>query len=672
MSSKGIVSLIMEFFWVLVFLVLLIYSTDQTNGRCEQVLDLQHATVNYRARSFVRIRCHRGYSPQGVMIKACDQSGLLRGEKPFCARRGCDEPDTPENGHIEKNPLKAEIICLEGYVLVGSRTAFCDGLKWSTQLGFCRRSNHTGDHSCDFESEDQCGWEAETHYRQPWRRVSAVSEFHSVNTGPHHDHTFGSRSGGHYMRMESQLGAFGSYHLMSPIYPRELSLKTACCFRFHYFMFGKGVESLVVSVKPVSMTMIDMWNRFRANSSKFEITGPQGTEWREHTITIDEMQEDFQVIFSATDARSQFGDIAIDDVKLMTGSDCGVNGFTTTTEPPPTTITSGEERFVFDMMNCTGRCGSPDPGVQITEHGFVLGCSCDEGCLSASTCCLNYLDECQKEMDTTPFDDLSSPATQTTPTTTATTTTKKPDTTTEKTTTTTTTTKRTTTSTTTTTPKPRTSTKSTTTTTTTKAPTTRKTSTTTTLTTPKLTPTSSTTPRTTTTTPRITTTTKVFTTKITRPITTTTQKTTAATKKYMTTTTKTTTMKPPALSTPKIAVIGTTEKTRKRITWKVDPQEIAGHTDTSDSTPNPALIVLYMLVGLVLVIVLANVVQRWIIPLSRARSSSEKAVSFRKAFESLKKHRRRNSIDDPLCDTDNEDGDYFEETGVDIRNRTDL
>jgi len=178
--------------------------------------------------------------------------------------RGCDEPDTPENGHIEKNPLKAEIICLEGYVLVGSRTAFCDGLKWSTQLGFCRRSNHTGDHSCDFESEDQCGWEAETHYRQPWRRVSAVSEFHSVNTGPHHDHTFGSRSGGHYMRMESQLGAFGSYHLMSPIYPRELSLKTACCFRFHYFMYGRGVESLVVSVKPVSMTMIDMWNRFRA------------------------------------------------------------------------------------------------------------------------------------------------------------------------------------------------------------------------------------------------------------------------------------------------------------------------------------------------------------------------------------------------------------------------
>ncbi|XP_037711147.1 uncharacterized protein LOC119548123 [Drosophila subpulchrella] len=663
MSSKSFVSLIMEFFCVLVFLVLLIYSTDRANGRCERILDLQHATVNYRARGYVRIRCDRGYSPQGVIIKACDQSGLLRGEKPFCAKRGCGELDIPEHGHIEKNPLKAEIMCFEGYVLVGSRTAFCDGFRWSTQLGFCRRSNHTGDHSCDFESEDQCGWEAESHYRQPWRRVSAMSEFHSVNTGPHHDHTFGSRSGGHYMRMESQLGAFGSYHLMSPIYPRELSLKTACCFRFHYFMYGSGVESLVVSVKPVSMTMIDMWNRFRANSSKFEMTGPQGTRWLEHTITIDEMQEDFQVIFSATDARSKFGDIAIDDVKLMTGSDCGVNGFTTTTEPPPPTITSGEERFVFDMLNCTGRCGSPDPGVQITENGFVMGCGCDEGCLSESTCCLNYLDECQKDMDTMPFDDLSSPAPQTTPTTT-TTTTKKPDTTTAKTTTTTTTTKRTTTSTTTTTPKPRTSTKSTTTTTTTKTPTTRRTSTTTTSTTPKLTTKSSTTPRTTTTA-------KVFTTKTTKAITTT-QKTTAATKKYMTTTTKITTTTPPTLSTPKIAVIGTTEKTRKRITWKVDPKEIAGHMDTSDSSPNPALIVLYMLVGLVLVIVLANVAQRWIIPLSRARSTTEKAVSFKKAFQSLRKHRRRNSITEPLCDTDNEDGDYFEETGVDIRNRTDL
>lgn len=66
------------------------------------------------------------------------------------------------------------------------------------------------------------------------------------------------------MRMETQMGAYGSYHLLSPIYPRSLTLKTACCFRFHYFMFGAGVDNLVVSVKPVSMPMATMWNRFRA------------------------------------------------------------------------------------------------------------------------------------------------------------------------------------------------------------------------------------------------------------------------------------------------------------------------------------------------------------------------------------------------------------------------
>ncbi|XP_017015090.2 uncharacterized protein Sr-CI [Drosophila takahashii] len=668
----------MEFFWTLA--LLLIYSIDHTNGRCERSLDLDHGQVNFRARNVVRFRCNRGYSLQGVLMKTCDRSGRLRGEKPFCARRGCEEHDVPENGQIERNSLRAEIMCRDGYVLVGSRTAFCDGEEWNTQLGSCLRSNHTGDHSCDFETEDQCGWEAEQNFRQPWRRVSAVSEFHSLATGPHHDHTFASASGGHYMRMETQLGAFGSYHLLSPIYSKDLSLKTACCFRFHYFMFGAGVDSLVVSVKPVSMKLTDMWNRFRANSSKFEMTGSQGAQWLEHTITIDEMQEDFQVIFTATDAKAVFGDIAIDDVKLMTGSDCGVDGFTTTTEPPAPPTASSEEPLVFDMLNCTGRCGATDPGYQTTRRGYILGCGCDEDCLSKGTCCLNYFEECAKGMDTTTEDEISSPA-PTTPTTTTTSTTKRLATTTERTTTTTTTTKRTTTpTTTTTTPKPTTTTPKPTTTTrkatSTKSTTTTKRTTTTkkpttTSTTRKSTTTSSTTrkPTTTPTTPRTTTTRKVFTTQKT---TVTTKKTTTTTKKNNLITTTPTRTTPPSSSTRKILVISTTEKPKKRITWKVDPEEIAGHMDTNESNPNPALIVLYLLVGVVLVVVLANVGQRWILPISGSRNISEKAVSFKKAFESLKRQPRRSSINDPLCDTDNEDGDYFEEMGVDIRNRTDL
>ncbi|XP_052837894.1 uncharacterized protein LOC128253500 [Drosophila gunungcola] len=636
--------------------LLLILSIDQSYGRCERSVSLENGLVMFRGRSLVRFRCNRGYSLQGSMLQNCERDGRLRGEKPFCARRGCEENKDPENGRVLSDPLKAEIVCLDGFVLVGSRTAYCNGEEWNTQLGTCRRSNHTDDHSCDFESEDQCGWEAEVTYRQPWRRVSAVYDHHSLRTGPHHDHTFQSHAGGHYMRMETQMGAYGSYHLMSPIYPRSLSLKTACCFRFHYFMFGVGVDSLVVSVKPVSMRMADMWNLFRANSSKFEMSGQQGPRWLEHTITIDEMQEDFQVIFTATDARSEFGDIAIDDVKLMTGSECGVDGYTTTTEPPPPPTASSEMPLVSDMMSCRGRCGSENPGPSFTKGGFILGCGCDDSCLIFDNCCLNYIDECAKGLDTTTEEETSSTTTTSTtkkPTTTtrrATTSTKRATTTTS---TTTTTTRRTTTPTTTsttTTPRP--------TTTTTKVATTRRTTTT---------------KKPTTTTRKTSTTTKTSATPKTTTTTTSTTPKTTTTKKVLTTQKTTTTT-----TTGKTTGLGTTEQTRKRITWKIDPQDIAGHMGTDESTSNPALIVLYMLVGLVLVVVLANITHRWIFPVSGSRTNNEKAVTFRKAFESLKKPirflRRRgtSSMDQPLCDTDNEDGDYFEEMGVDIRNGSGL
>nr|AAX38064.1 scavenger receptor CI [Drosophila simulans] len=585
----------MEFFWTLAVIVL--YCIGHIHGRCERSIDLDHGIINYRPRNLVRFRCNRGYTLQGSVMQTCDRDGRLRGEKPFCASK----PEDPENGHVENLSLRADVVCHDGYVLVGGRTAYCDGERWNTQLGSCRRSNHTRDHSCDFESEDQCGWEAETTFRRPWKRVSTVSDIHSLRTGPRHDHTFKNESGGHYMRMETQLGAYGSYHLISPIYPRALTLKTACCFRFHYFMFGAGVDSLVVSVKPVSMPMATMWNRFRANCSKFEISGQQGSQWLEHTITIDEMQEDFQVIFTATDARSQFGDIAIDDVKLMTGSECGTNGFTTTTEPPAPTGSSNEQPLVYDMMSCSGRCGTSISASRATINGIVMGCGCNDECLLDETCCLNYLEECTKELLTTTEDDISSMPPTVTSTTTSTT--KKPTTTTTSTTSTSTTTTK----------------RPTTTTTTTKATTTKRTTTTkkptTTSTTPKPTTTTSTTPKSTTsttsTTPTTTTTRNVFTTR------------------------KTTTIVPTS----------STEKTT---------------------------VVLYLLIGVVLVIVLANVVNRWIIPITGSRTSSEKAVRFKKAFESLKKHRRRNSMDQPLCDSDNEDGDYFEEMGVDIRHRTDL
>ncbi|XP_017038356.1 uncharacterized protein [Drosophila kikkawai] len=408
----------MEFHWVLGFGLLLIYRVNPIDGVCGSGVVLENGEITvFRDAIMATFRCNRGYKLQGNSIANCDLHGRLRGQRPYCAKSGCPEQDTKEHGVVFYFELRSQILCHEGYVLMGNRVAYCDGEQWNTQLGTCIKSNHTQDHSCDFETEDQCGWYTETTFRRPWKRISTVADFHSANTGPQHDHTFRNQSGGHYMRMETQRGAFGSYHLISPIYPRALSLKTACCFRFHYFMYGEGVDSLVVSVKPVSMPMATMWNQFRTNSSKFKMTGSQGTKWLEHTITIDEMQEDFQVIFTATDARSRFGDIAIDDVKLMTGKDCGVGEFTTTTE----TTDATEAELVFSMMNCTGRCGqaiSPERIIVFSKKGLDLGCGCDDDCTIHDNCCLDYVEECVKGIYTSSDNyGETSPTTVTIPTT---------------------------------------------------------------------------------------------------------------------------------------------------------------------------------------------------------------------------------------------------------------
>ncbi|XP_043662382.1 MAM and LDL-receptor class A domain-containing protein 1 isoform X2 [Drosophila teissieri] len=330
-------------------------------------------------------------------------AAFLEGKNHFVlVESGCQEYEQIENGFVLSSPLKAKITCLDGYVVVGNRIAYCDGDKWSTQLGFCGlRRSQTWNASCDFESEDMCGWTAEQSFWDTWKRVSAVADFHSERTGPQMDHTFQNHSDGHYVRMETESDAFGSYHFLSPLYPKELSLSTAC-FQFHYFMFGSGVGSLLVSIKPGSVSMEAMFNT--NNFMKFEKTGSQGARWLEHTITIDEMDEDFQVVFTATDARSQYGDIAIDDVKLMNIAECADSVLTTATEPPeePEELAM-EDSLGYQMADCTGRCGQVAvPGRYLNE-----GCGCRESCLVNGNCCLNYITTCHADLFIAPHNETA-------------------------------------------------------------------------------------------------------------------------------------------------------------------------------------------------------------------------------------------------------------------------
>lgn len=55
---------------------------------------------------------------------------------------------------------------------------------------------------------------------------------------------------------------------------------------------------------------------------KFRKYGNQNNIWNEAHFNIEELNEDFQILFVAKSGRGQLSDIAVDDVKLLTGDDC--------------------------------------------------------------------------------------------------------------------------------------------------------------------------------------------------------------------------------------------------------------------------------------------------------------------------------------------------------------
>ncbi|XP_020803157.1 uncharacterized protein LOC110179901 [Drosophila serrata] len=258
----------MEFLCVLS--AIFAYFIHQAFGFCERPTDLIHGSGRSVFNNKWIFECDQGYAIQGRSEVTCI-NGLLRGERPFCAKPGCKELENPKNGKlINPEGLKAEIKCNNDYVLVGNKFTYCDGNDWQIRLGTCQG---TQNYSCDFEREDLCGWTFPHSKPQPWSRISTLFNFHSTKTGSQRDHTFQNNGEGHFIRMETQSGATGNYHFESPVFPQHLSLGNTTCFQFHFFMFGEGVGSLFVSVKPASMSVVEMWEKFQNHFTQFQKCG---------------------------------------------------------------------------------------------------------------------------------------------------------------------------------------------------------------------------------------------------------------------------------------------------------------------------------------------------------------------------------------------------------------
>ncbi|XP_071965542.1 MAM and LDL-receptor class A domain-containing protein 1-like [Antedon mediterranea] len=155
-------------------------------------------------------------------------------------------------------------------------------------------------HSCDFEA-DRC-LDQVTNDDFNWRRISGSTG--STNTGPSTDHTTGT-SAGFYIYVETS----------APRRPKEVAkistprIRTgsAACLTFWYHMYGVHVDTLNVVV---NSTQGDISNKIWSK------TGNRGNVWRPAEVTINDVGDDYKVIFEGIVGISFQGDIAIDDVTV--------------------------------------------------------------------------------------------------------------------------------------------------------------------------------------------------------------------------------------------------------------------------------------------------------------------------------------------------------------------
>lgn len=320
----------------------------------------------------------------------------------------------------ESDKLSVMLRCRSEYVLKGASVAYCLGKTWDRNLGQCHASSALDNLSCDFESDDLCGWSHDENDDYRWARRSGQPTALRLRTGPRVDHTVGRLHEGSYMVMESfEHEEFDRALLFSPIYSAEKSRDA--CFRFFYHMYGLMVGELRVYVRPVSVD-----NDMMVTNPKYRFfakRGNQGNIWREAGFSLEELDESFQIVFEGTLRSSLFGDMAIDDVALMQGDECLPAGVTT---PAGETATEAELEDNFAViLSCQNRCGERYNGSQAGPS-----CDCHDACLDQFTCCPDFWAQCLQAGDLT-----STAATTTTtrraPTTTKSTSTKssKPQTT---------------------------------------------------------------------------------------------------------------------------------------------------------------------------------------------------------------------------------------------------
>ncbi|KAJ4925504.1 hypothetical protein JOQ06_018234 [Pogonophryne albipinna] len=167
--------------------------------------------------------------------------------------------------------------------------------------------------ACDFgwaNDPSFCSWTSEDTGSR-WQIQSSGTP--TLNTGPNMDHTGGS--GNFIYTLATSPQETEVARLVSPVVS---SPDSDLCVSFWYHMFGPHIGTLHIKQRKQTVdgpADILLWT----------VSGHQGNRWREGRVLVPRTNKPYQVVLESLVERKSWGDIAVDDIKVLDGlsmADC--------------------------------------------------------------------------------------------------------------------------------------------------------------------------------------------------------------------------------------------------------------------------------------------------------------------------------------------------------------